>query len=264
MVGFVERTTIELHRFAQVRAEDADKTGQPFCAARTKPASRVATRMIVGYGFEYGDGITRRLMRPLLEPTEKLNSGSPYLKLHNRSITSSVSSARRPEAWASGSMPSPFGSVPCQPLPTPQHFAFGQLIEKVHALDQPHRMIERDGEHAEADIAVARNERRNIGCELHRIAVPRPPEVVIREPDMVPQLGEPDRLRNGHVDDAVVVARIVIAGDEHVIVIAENCIDHPVFALYRRTASQCCQPTARMPQETEMNGISGQPRPAMS
>ena len=97
-----------------------------------------------------------------------------------------------------------------------QHFAFGHLIEKVHALDQPHRVIERDGEHAEADVAVARDQRRNIGRELHRVAVPRASEVVIREPHMVTQLGEPDRLRDRHVDDASVVSRIVIAGKEHV------------------------------------------------
>ena len=97
-----------------------------------------------------------------------------------------------------------------------KHLALRHLVEKVHALDEAQRVIERHRQHAEAHVAVARDQRRDVGRELHRVGVPRSAEVVIGEPHVVAELGEPDRLRHRHVDDAGVVARIVVAREEHV------------------------------------------------
>ena len=52
MVGLVHCAAIKLHCFAEIGAEHAEKNRPAFCAALISPASRVATRMSVGYGLE--------------------------------------------------------------------------------------------------------------------------------------------------------------------------------------------------------------------
>src|SRR5271170_5675243 len=103
---------------------------------------------------------------------------------------------------------------PCWFSPRPaashaeQHFAFSELVQKSHALDQPQRMIEWNGKHSEAKVAVSRNERGDVGRELHWIAMPWSSEVVVREPHVVTQLRQPDRFRDGDVDNSAVIIGI--------------------------------------------------------
>ena len=65
----------------------------------------------------------------------------------------------------------------------------GELVELVHALHEAHRVIVGEREHAEAEVAVLWNLRRDVGGELDRVAVPGAAEVMLREPGIVAELG---------------------------------------------------------------------------
>ena len=134
------------------------------------PASRVATRMSVGCGLEYGPRRDAALEAAAEVADRTAELGIAVLEapqpLHHAERL--LGEAARGVGLGVDAEPVRLGALPAGAY-AEQHSAFGQMIEQVHALDQPHRMIERDGEHAEADIAVARNQRRDVGRELHRI-----------------------------------------------------------------------------------------------
>lgn len=77
-------------------------------------------------------------------------------------------------------------------------------------------MIERNREDAETDVPLARNPRQDEGRELHDVAVPGPFEVMVGEPDVVAELGQPHRLLYRHVDDAVIVRGLDVIRQVHV------------------------------------------------